>query len=171
MNNIRKFVFTGPESSGKTTLSEWIANHFDFLLVKEYAREYLKDLDRAYTLEDVLTIAEIQSSNEEASYMIGRFPIICDTDLTVIDVWLEHKFKYKVGWIFNKIKNNLPETFYFLCYPDIDWEKDPLRENPHDRLELFDLYENLLIKIGANYLVLKGSFTEKLEICQKIIQA
>ena len=38
-----KIAFTGPESSGKTTLSEWVSQTYNMDLVEEYAREYLKD--------------------------------------------------------------------------------------------------------------------------------
>ena len=36
-----RIAITGPESTGKSTLTEQLANHFNTLWVKEYAREYL----------------------------------------------------------------------------------------------------------------------------------
>ena len=38
-----KVVLFGPESTGKTTLSKALADHFDTLWVAEYAREYLQN--------------------------------------------------------------------------------------------------------------------------------
>ncbi len=38
-----KIVFTGPESTGKTTLSEWFSVYAGYRLVPEYARTYLVD--------------------------------------------------------------------------------------------------------------------------------
>ncbi|HPB20216.1 MAG TPA: hypothetical protein PLC00_05530, partial [Bacteroidales bacterium] len=44
-------------------------------------------------------------------------------------------------------------------YPDIEWNYDPLRENPDDRIELFNIYENELIKAKKNYFIV----TQQLE--------
>ena len=38
-----KVVLFGPESTGKTTLSKALADHFGTLWVAEYAREYLQN--------------------------------------------------------------------------------------------------------------------------------
>ena len=58
-------------------------------------------------------------------------------------------------WILNEIKNH-PYDLYLLCYPDIDWEPDVLRENPHNRLELFELYKKELETRHLNYRIIKG---------------
>ena len=52
----------GPESTGKSTLSKYLANRYAGLWVPEYAREYMESLAPmyAYTHEDVLRIAEFQ---------------------------------------------------------------------------------------------------------------
>ena len=38
-----KVVIFGPESTGKTTLSEQLARHYNSVWVPEYARKYLQD--------------------------------------------------------------------------------------------------------------------------------
>ena len=45
---MKKIVFTGPESSGKTTISESVAQKFNLPIVEEYARKSLTELNRAY---------------------------------------------------------------------------------------------------------------------------
>ena len=39
----------------------------------------------------------------------------------------------------------LERRHYLLCAPDIQWSPDPLRENPHDRERLFELYQSDLL--------------------------
>ncbi|MBK9566927.1 MAG: AAA family ATPase [Saprospiraceae bacterium] len=39
-----KIVFTGPESSGKTTMANWSSDLSGMCLVKEVAREYMEIL-------------------------------------------------------------------------------------------------------------------------------
>ena len=54
-----KVAFTGPESSGKTTLAKWAADHFSCSYVNEYAREYLTG-KKEYSMNDLLVIANEQ---------------------------------------------------------------------------------------------------------------
>jgi nicotinamide riboside kinase len=42
METIKKFVIIGPESTGKSTLSAQLAQHYKTLWAPEYAREYLE---------------------------------------------------------------------------------------------------------------------------------
>ena len=43
-SNCIKICLFGPESSGKSTLSRKLSQHYNAPLVPEYAREYLQDL-------------------------------------------------------------------------------------------------------------------------------
>ena len=62
---------------------------------------------------------------------------------------------------------NLPSNiteYYFLCSPEgIEWEDDPLRENPNDRDSLFKIYENELKFYQKNYSTLRGSKIERFD--------
>ena len=93
-DKINKIVFTGPECSGKTTLSNHIAKIVKAPIVNEYAREYLNNLDREYSYSDLLKIAKGQIELEE-SQMYSKSSsrlIICDTNLQVIKIWSQIKY-------------------------------------------------------------------------------
>ena len=62
---LRKIVVIGPESTGKSTLSESLAASLDTVWVPEVAREYCMNLNRQYTEEDLLVIARGQVSLED----------------------------------------------------------------------------------------------------------
>ena len=93
-NKIKKIVFTGPECSGKTTLSNAIAKIINAPIVNEYAREYLHDLDREYSYSDLLKIAKGQIELEESQKYSksNSGVIICDTNLQVIKIWSQIKY-------------------------------------------------------------------------------
>ncbi len=63
----KKIVVIGPESTGKSTLCEMLAAHYQTVWVKEYAREYLLKNGTAYSFENLLAIAKGQIALEDAA--------------------------------------------------------------------------------------------------------
>ena len=61
----RRIVITGPESTGKSTLCEMLAQHYNTAWVPEYAREYLLKHGVTYTYDDLLTIDRRQLALED----------------------------------------------------------------------------------------------------------
>jgi nicotinamide riboside kinase len=55
---LKKVVILGPESTGKSFLSEQLANQYDTLWCPEYAREYLLKNGVEYSFNDLLEIAK-----------------------------------------------------------------------------------------------------------------
>jgi len=152
-------VFTGPESSGKTTCAERISKEFRIPLVEEYAREYLNRNGTKYSLEDIHKMASVQIKNEAKVHSNSSL-IVCDTDIVTLEIWALEKFGTSLG-ITDKL---VDKKHYLLCYPDIPWEPDPLRENPEDRLRLFERYEQYLKDLNASFTILKAKERNKLFI-------
>jgi nicotinamide riboside kinase len=163
-----KIVVTGPESSGKSTLSQQICEVFDTCFCPEFARIFLQDLGRNYRFEDLAKITRGQIALEDWYSHKTDNLLICDTDLLVIYIWYLYKYKIDNRLIFNQLKERLANV-YFLTKPDFDWQPDVLREHPEERWVLFELYEKLMIDIGARYFVLAGSEKERLHISIQII--
>lgn len=125
------------------------------------ARHYLLEPSRAgqpYTAEDLLRIAQLQraAETEALAQTTGRM-VIADTDLTVIKVWWQEKFGDPTD-AFDALYQAERQQVraYLLCYPDIAWQSDPLRENPTDRLRLFRRYVELLEADDCRYRVIWG---------------
>ena len=57
-----KIIVTGPESSGKTNLCKELSKYFKIPFTKEFAREYLTNLDKDYTQNDLSEIAKFYHS-------------------------------------------------------------------------------------------------------------
>lgn len=163
MNKQIKIAFTGPESSGKTTLAKIIATNFKGDYVEEFARVYLES-NPTYTQRDLEVIAEGQVNlwNIESDFLVA------DTEMTVMCIWSHYKF----GNISDKIRNLFEAQQFdllFLCKPDIPWEFDILRENPINRDELFDLYHSFLIENKQNFVVVEGNEQQRLSIVKTAI--
>ena len=65
-NSIKKIVVIGPESTGKSTLCEQLAEHFNTVWCPEYARAYLNENGKEYSYDDLLKISEGQLILEDA---------------------------------------------------------------------------------------------------------
>jgi len=160
---VTKIVLTGPESTGKSTLSKALAAHFGTLWVPEYARFYLNHLPRPYFPEDVLRIAQGQMQWEAVWEKYARELLFCDTDLLVPKIWMEHKYGYCDSWIDEQLSLRSYDL-YLLCDIDMPWENDPLREHPNEREALFEKYRTALETLGARYAIIRGNGTERLNM-------
>ncbi len=162
-NKPYKICFTGPESSGKTTLAQLAAKHYSTNWLSEYARTYLAQIDYPYKAADLLKIAEGQVLAEQqflANNNQQEF-LFFDTSLLVIKIWSIFKYGFYNHKIDQLLRQNLPE-YYFLCDWQIPWEYDPLRETPNDRGALFDLYLRELKDLHVPFYSLTGNPEERL---------
>jgi len=168
-NRLKKIVILGPESTGKTTLCQSLAEHYHTQWLPEYARTYIENLNRPYTQDDVLHIAKKQVELEEESAKNNPVLFI-DTDLIITKVWLLHVYGTCPSWIDEWLKN-ATRTLYLLCYPDIEWEYDPVRENPQLRDYFFEWYKKEIEALHIPYFIVKGIGDIRERSCIKKITA
>ncbi|NCF45567.1 MAG: AAA family ATPase [Proteobacteria bacterium] len=154
------WVLTGPESSGKSTLARAIADHMGWPAYAEQARTYLQQSTTAdgptgatYLPSDLLNLVQIQQQMEAAVSPTEN--IILDTDLLTLSIWWQDKYG-PLPPIFQQAWAEQLPRFYLLCRPDLPWQRDPLRENPHDRDRLFDLYAQALVRRQCDFAVCEG---------------
>ncbi len=164
--NIIRVVLFGPESTGKTTLSEQLARYYETVWVPEYAREYLQDKwnNERKTCEasDLLPIAAGQMLLENKLAKKATDILICDTDLLETKVYSE---AYYLGYCDPILEKHALENkydLYFLTYIDVPWEKDDLRDKPKEREQMFAYFKNTLEKYERNFVILKGDKKERL---------
>lgn len=155
-----RIAFTGPECSGKTTLSKWLSKEINGAYCSEYAREYLSNIK--YKLSDLDHIGKNQL---EIWRLKSKAPVlIADTEFLVLKIWSEAKFK-SCSYFINDELNKQKFDIYFLCKPDIPWVYDPLRESENQRDQLFEKYQAILKKKKSNFIMLSGCIEErKIEI-------
>jgi nicotinamide riboside kinase len=153
-----RIAITGPECSGKSFLASALTRALpNAVLVPEVARDYLtqKGPNYHYAFHDVEAIGKLQNQAiQEASDSEFGY-VICDTEMLVIKIWMEVVF----GEVSSEVQQWYEDQQFdvvFLCYPDLIWEPDPLRENPHNRAELFELYEKELKNSGKPFAVIRG---------------
>jgi NadR type nicotinamide-nucleotide adenylyltransferase len=154
-NKIIRVAIVGPESTGKSTLAEQLARHYHTVFVPEYARQYLDEIKRPYTIEDIIAISKKQVELEDELTPKANKILICDTNLLVTKIWAEHKYGKCPTWIEAQYKQR-HYNLYLLCNIDTPWQPDPQREHPHLREELFAIYKTELDKQAVPYSIIKG---------------
>ena len=166
---MKKIVLTGPECSGKTTLSIEISKGFQLPLVSECARKYLSSINRNYNYQDLLQIARMQLDleTENIRKYENKKILICDTNLQVIKIWSFVKFAKCDPFIIN---NEDPKALYILCKPDFKWIYDPLREDKNNRDSLFELYKKDLVKNNRQFIIADGSIKRRIKMLNEKIK-
>ncbi|GAB2961283.1 hypothetical protein GCM10027048_31720 [Hymenobacter coalescens] len=163
-----RVALTGPESTGKTTLSRQLAAAYGTLWVPEYARHYLDEhhLGLEYTLADVEAMARGQLAAEDATAAqaaaAGLPVVFCDTELLVIKVWTEHAFGQCPNWIRAEMARRRYDLILLLG-TDIPWAPDPQREHPHLRQHFYELYRRELNEQLSNFAEISGDEARRLE--------
>ena len=175
---MKKVVIIGPESTGKSSLCEQLAQHYNTLWCPEYAREYLLKNGMDYNYDDLLTIAKGQVELEEKYIRLadGRWQIaghrstanrqllFIDTNMYVMKVWCE--------FVFGKCHQYIPDQIagrkydlYLLCNTDLPWIKDELREYPdvETRQNLLTIYKNIMENQSTPWVQISGNYEERLQ--------
>ncbi len=160
-----KIVITGPESVGKSTLTKLLAEHFHGKYVTEFARDYVAQLNRPYTYEDVEIIARKQMSQYDEKNVSVQpvYPaVFFDTFLIITKVWFNHVWHRQPEW-FDQAILSRPMDLYLLCAPDIPWEADNVRENGKIREALFLQYKKELEHYRQKYVIIAGTGLHRIE--------
>ncbi len=177
MQNLRKVVIIGPESTGKSSLCKLLAEHYNTEWCPEFARDYLLYHGKKYSYDDLEIIAKGQIELEEkvasivqgapqnlADNQTAKKLLFVDTDMYVMKVWCEYVFGKCHQLILDEIVTRKYDL-YLLCNTDLPWKQDELREYPDEqpRLELFNIYKDILIHQNVPWVQINGDYAERLQ--------
>lgn len=177
IGSIRRIVVIGPESTGKSTLCEELAQHYDASWCPEFAREYLLTYGTDYSYDDLLTIAKGQLALEDEYAILAQqdweaqehkttnSPILfVDTNMYVMKVWCEYVFGKCHPFILEQIVERKYDL-YLLCNTDLPWVKDELREYPdlQSRQELYLMYKDIVLNQHTPWVDISGDDEARLK--------
>jgi len=168
---IRRIVILGPESTGKSSLCEALARHYQTTWVPEFAREYLLKNGTTYSYDDLLLIAKEQVAQEDRMAQLSTNGLLfIDTDLYVMKVWCEFVFGSCHQWILDRIAERQYDC-YLLCHTDLPWVKDRLREYPDQQTRdiLFNVYKDHMINQQTPWKEIRGNYEERLLLATEMI--
>ena len=155
IDKIFKIVILGPESTGKSILSQALAKHYNTNFVEEYARKYLTERNNQYDKFDLVHLAKVQIELEKEQEKNAKKFLFIDNDFINLKIWMQEVFKEENTFI-NKLIVTHRYDLYLLCDIDIPWEKELLRNNEHNREYLFKRFEEELQNHQLPYLKISG---------------
>jgi len=187
-----KVAVIGPESTGKSTLCELLAQHYNTQWCAEFAREFLLTHGTDYTYDDLLYIAKGQlamedeyvqstvnsresgagsSAHDSELRTLNSKLLFIDTEMYVMKVWCEFVFGKCHRWILDQIIERKYDL-YLLCNTDLPWVKDELREYPDlkTREQLYHIYKDIMINQSTPWVVITGDYEERLQKAIKAVE-
>lgn len=159
-SEILKIAIVGPESTGKSTMSAYLAKHYNTVWVPEYAREYCEKLTEPPTWQDEVNMFYGQLALENEVMPQANKLLICDTTFITVKIWSDYTFGRSPREVLDELPVH-PYDLYLLLDIDLPWEEDPLRDFPHMREHFMDVWHKELQDLNTNYVVISGAGPER----------
>jgi len=173
----KRVVVLGSESTGTTTLSRQLADHYRTSWVGEYGREVSYDKQTAGTLdawtqEDFLRIYLGQSRREEDAAREAGPVMIADTDPFATLIWEERYRGEASAEGRHLVALRPPPALYILTdHVGVAFEQDGIRDGEHLRAWMTARFEQELNAQPAPWIKVSGSRRQRLQQAVKAIDA
>ncbi len=159
-SEIKKIAIVGPESTGKSTMSAYLANHYQTVWVPEFARGYCEKLTAPPSWQDEINMFYGQLALEKELLPKANKLLICDTTFITVKIWSDHTFGQSPQEVLDELPKH-PYDLYLLLNIDLPWEHDPLRDFPHMREHFMEIWHKELVALSARYQVITGAGRER----------
>lgn len=160
---MKTIAISGPESTGKSLISAYLADQLNCPFLPEYARDYIAGLSRPYNYDDLLHIAESQVKLKTEAENSGFKMLVLDTWLIITKIWFMEVYNKYPTWLDEEIAGHKIDL-YIILKPDIPWIPDPLRENGgKKRIYLMNKYIEEIRKTGYKYAIIGGQGERRIQ--------
>ncbi|HMR76249.1 MAG TPA: AAA family ATPase [Polyangiaceae bacterium] len=160
----------GPESTGKSTLSAQLAEHYQTQWVPEYARAFLEHRAGDLRDEDMATIARGQACAEDALARSANRILFCDTDPLATQLWSDALFS-QVPDVVVQAAAGRSYDLTLLLEPDVPWVADPVRYLPEQRDGFFSACRRALQRADRRVVTLRGNFEQRFVAARAAVDA
>jgi NadR type nicotinamide-nucleotide adenylyltransferase len=168
MSGVIKIAIVGPESTGKSTMSAFLAEHYHTVWVPEYAREYCDALTEPPTWQDEINMFHGQIVLENSLIQKANKILICDTTFITVKIWSDQMFGKAPQVVIDQLSHHHYD-YYLLLNIDLPWEDDPLRDFPNMREHFMEVWHKELQALNAPYVVISGIGNERYQSAVKAI--
>jgi len=186
--SIIKFIFVGPESTGKTTLCKFLSEKYSTPWVSEMCRIVAEEkttiidpnidadnINFNFDLNDFILMANRQNQEEYELSQKAKNILICDNDSFALTIWCERYLGKYYNEIYDIYQNaeylENDKKIYILTKPNVPFVQDGLRDGEHIRDWMFDRFlEELDNKKMNYYLIDSPNYDERIKKAIEIVE-
>ena len=168
---VKRVCVVGAESTGTTTTSRLLAEHYQTTWVPEYGRDYsvaklgggsAESIALQWTSREFLHIAEKQCQMEDLAARSANRLLICDTDPLATSIWHERYVGQRMADLEPVIATRR-YGLYLLTNNDIPFEQDGTRDGEHIRGWMTDRFREELQKRNYRWEMLSGTIEQRMK--------
>jgi HTH-type transcriptional repressor of NAD biosynthesis genes len=161
---VKKVCVYGPESTGKSTLCEQLAKHFQTVWQPEWARDYLGQRHCVY--EDMEAIARGHFEAHPRYKRQANKVLFMDTDAITTQVYSEHYYGRCPEYV-QAMADQMKQMVDLYLFTDIDvpWVPESGRDlgEPRQRVFLKNQLRSHLDRRGLPYVIVSGTWEQRLQ--------
>ena len=176
LDPVKKAVFLGAESTGKTTLTQRMAEEFQTEFVLEYGREYYQQKAGVMMLEDYVSIAQKHCELEDTARLKvaglkGSGYLFVDTN-ALTTLFFSYYYHQNALPQLHRLADECQDRYHYLfvCADDIPFEQDGWRDNAVWRSRMQGLVLHDLDSRGLEYTVVYGALQERVEQVKAVLE-
>ena len=169
---VRKVVFLGAPSTGKSTICEALALKFNSVFVAEYGREYWEKfaVDRRLELWQLEEIAEGHIQREENAIAQASESLFIDTDASTTEIFAKYYHgasSSRLSELANRATKRYDLTF--LCLNDFPYADTPDRSGEANQNDFHRRIKENLRAQQRPFIELGGTVAERIEKVAKVL--
>lgn len=160
---VLKVCFYGPESTGKTTLAQEMANRFHTVFVPEVSREILDSNN--FTLQDIERVGKAQTERIKASEQDANRLLICDTDILTTRIY-SIQYLGTAPELLDDLEKEIRFDRYYLFNIDVPWVEDGLRDLGQQREHMMEMFRRELQHRGIIPFEVTGDYAHRADMVE-----
>jgi len=165
---VKKIVLLGSESTGKSMLTERLANHFNTIFVPEMARDILEHTKDCHPFH-LHQIASLHANTILSKIKSANKIFFLDTDINITKSYSSFLFNENLeteNWIDDANKADL----YFFLETDCPFVQDGTRLSEEERNKLSLHHKNFFTAHGIKYILINGTWDERFEAMKSFVE-
>ena len=160
---VQRICVFGPTGSGKSSLVEQLAIHYDTVGTFEYRESFITQAGREPNLDEMALVAAAQLASEDAMARQANRVLFCDSNASALalEAEIRHNQSSSETWALARERHY---TLHLLMDVDGEWAMGMGRKPTAKAAQQFERYRQFLIESDLKYLRLDGDYDTRFRI-------